>query len=320
MIRLPLWFVLLGAVSGAVSAGLAQSMPPPTAVGQWEGPVTSIALLDGELLIAAQDQVVVFDMEKLQTVRTAKMPVGQVTQLVPAAGGNRAFVAGGDPGRSGQVLEISLADLKILRRFDVHSDTVTGLAFSPDGGRIALASVDGLCSLLDPVGGASTEFAGHTRGATGSAWIRGNHWATVAEDMSVRVWNATAPGPVRTMNQHTGRVLGVRTLEGAESAEPVIATWGEDRTVRIWQPLAGRMVRFVRLPAVPASLIFDPALQQLIVGDQSGNLHWIDWKTCRLLETRGVAAGWLVSLCAGGGSIWVGTDAGELFRLEAGRE
>ena len=35
---------------------------------------------------------------------------------------------------------------------------------------------------------------------------------------------------------------------------PLIASSGEDNTVRFWQPTIGRLVKFVKLPSVPLDI------------------------------------------------------------------
>ena len=59
--------------------------------------------------------------------------------------------------------------------------------------------------------------------------------------------------PVRILDNHTGTIRDLATRPG-DHAVPYLASASADKTVRIWQPSIGRLVRFVRLPAEPLAI------------------------------------------------------------------
>jgi WD40 repeat protein len=178
---------------------------------------------------------------------------------------------------------------------------------------------------------------------TDICWLDKETILTTGEDSSLRVWTFSGHQPglpnrpigedrnktgvddvqgppasevplARTLHQHVGPVLGVCVLDGVESAQPLAASWGQDRTVRIWQPLTGRMVRFIRLAATPRCIAWNAETQQLVAGDQAGQLHWLDWKTGSIIRSIGVDDDWLtvVLFDREGQRILVGTSGGNL--------
>src|SRR5262249_30824461 len=108
-----------------------------------------------------------------------------------------------------QEVRIRAADGREERVLQGHFWPIVGLAYSPDGRRLASASWDNTAKLWDTETGREIlTFRGHTdtvRGVTSSP--DGRHLATASHDKTVRVWNATdaadgaggsvRPGPTR---------------------------------------------------------------------------------------------------------------------------
>lgn len=75
------------------------------------------------------------------------------------------------------------------------------MAFSPDGSALASGSDDGTVHLRDlATGYARTTFIGHTGDVQSLAFSpNGRTLASASSDSTVRLWNATLPGPARTI-------------------------------------------------------------------------------------------------------------------------
>ena len=86
-----------------------------------------------------------------------------------------------------------------------HPGTVLGVAFSPDGKRLATASNAGIIKVWDALSGKELlNFIGHSSQITDISFsLDGTRWATASHDGTAKVWDATscllcyaAPAPV----------------------------------------------------------------------------------------------------------------------------
>ncbi len=290
----------------------------PALISTFPGPVNAILFLsdDDRILVGVQDEVHLLGRDG-KILRSCTLPIRQVTSIEVLSDGQTVYVAGGDPGLEGKIFAINLKSMEVEKEFDLHHDVVSSLAISPDGKRIVAASIEQNVGVLDLATEKSFQLSGHSKAVTGVDWIDDQLAVSVAEDMSVRVWDVNDQSLVRTMNQHVGPVLGVRLLDGAESPRPVIATWGKDRTVRFWQPTIGRMMRFAVLEGIPLTVCWNSGKRELIVGDSTGSVRWIDWQTGKVLRAEKLSDDWIVALDIEkkSGQILAGTSSGELLRI-----
>ena len=92
-----------------------------------------------------------------------------------------------------------------------HSAGVIGVAWSPDGTRIASASNDGTVQVWDAAnGGHIYTNRGHTGRVNALAWSPdGKRLASTSNDGTVQVWDAANDGHVYTYRGHIGRVNAV---------------------------------------------------------------------------------------------------------------
>jgi serine/threonine protein kinase len=118
-----------------------------------------------------------------------------------------------------------------------HSLSVTAVAWSPDGKRIASASRDGTVQVWDAVdGGHIFTYFGHDFEVNAVAWSPdGKRIASAGYDYTVQVWDASDGGHAFTYRGHRDR-LG----EVAWSPDSTrIASASIDKTVQVWSPVAG---------------------------------------------------------------------------------
>jgi WD40 repeat protein len=84
-----------------------------------------------------------------------------------------------------------------------------------------------------------------------------------------------------------------------EGSLPVVASVGQDRTVRFWQPSIGRLMRFTRIPeATPLSAAWLPDGSRLVVGCSDGRVLWIDPDTSQIVQAAAVHSGWCYCVAA----------------------
>lgn len=174
--------------------------------------------------------------------------------------GRSMLVCGGEPGQGGQLeifdwssQAVSVAPQRALR---IAEDSLYAAAWSPTGESIAVAGLDGFGRVVDASTGQELlQLSGHSRGLTGIEFLTPKRLVTSSLDGSLRVWDADSGELLRTLANHTGAVTG---LCPGPQREPtrlrMVASFGDDRTVRLWQPEIGRLVRFVRLSSKPLAV------------------------------------------------------------------
>ncbi len=122
-----------------------------------------------------------------------------------------------------------------------HTDTVRCAAFSPDGDRIASASVDGTARIWNmATGRQELSLKGHTGSVSGVAFSPSDkRVATASSDGTVKVWDAATGNELHTLKGHTGPVWCVAfTPDGKR-----LASGSFDRSIKIWDVAAASEVR-----------------------------------------------------------------------------
>ncbi|MBK7411739.1 MAG: choice-of-anchor D domain-containing protein [Ignavibacteria bacterium] len=118
-----------------------------------------------------------------------------------------------------------------------HTDIVCGVAFSPDGSRIATTSLDRTAKIWDVNTGVLIRtLTGHADFVLDVAYSPdGSRIATASSDETAKIWDANSGVLLSTLTQHYGGNIGVAySPDGSR-----IATAGYDRTARIWDSNTG---------------------------------------------------------------------------------
>jgi eukaryotic-like serine/threonine-protein kinase len=123
-------------------------------------------------------------------------------------------------------------------------DKLLGLAFSPDGSRIAAASENPRVLIFDAESGRSvTVLPGHTSIIRGVAYSPdGRRLASCGQDQTIRLWDLGTGKVLHTLNGHVG---GVHCVAFSPDGRRLVSG-GDDSTVRLWNANGGDAVLIMR--------------------------------------------------------------------------
>ena len=148
-----------------------------------------------------------------------------------------------------------------------HNRQVEGVAFSPDGRLLAIASYAGTASLWDPATGKHQQFLwGHTgfAGAVSSvAFSPDGRLLATAYDGTAQLWDPATGEHQRTLTGHTSGVSSVAFSPDGR----LLATASGDKTARLWDPATGEHQRTLTgHDDVVSSVAFSPDGRLLATG------------------------------------------------------
>jgi WD40 repeat protein len=129
--------------------------------------------------------------------------------------------------------------------YDMRHESVTAVAFSPDGRRFVTASASAVLVLWD-VGTWQIlhKLKGHTGPILGVAFSPdGGLLATASSDSTARLWDPGTGRALGTLEGHTSGVSGVAFSPDGR----LLATASADSTARLWDPVTGQPIRVLSL-------------------------------------------------------------------------
>ena len=121
-----------------------------------------------------------------------------------------------------------------------HQDSVSDVAWSPDGKTLASGSRDNTIRLWDASSGQSLRtLQGHTSYVASVAWSpNGKTLASGSWDSTIRLWEVSSGKLLGTLPGHHGAVVSVAWSPDGR----ILASASWDRTVRLWEVSGGRML------------------------------------------------------------------------------
>ena len=132
----------------------------------------------------------------------------------------------------------------------VQPGAVNTALFSPDGGTVASAGVQGVVQLWSP-GAAPRFLVGHNGPVRALAFAAdGGLLASAGNDGTVRVWSPSDGSPVAVLRGHQGPVRAVDF-----AADGRLVSTGDDGTLRVWDVAAARLLVEFRAHEGPATTV-----------------------------------------------------------------
>jgi WD40 repeat protein len=243
-------------------------------------PITAAAFApDGRaVLIGSQAGIEVRSWPELKVTGNIKTDLANVHDLAFAPDGKTLLAAGGSPGEAGIVEVLSWPAAERLQQISEHSDLVYRVAWSPDGKAFATAGADGFCRVFDlETGKCQVRYEGHSRAVLAIVYMPdGKGIVSAGVDQTLQLWDSSSGKPLRTLDNHLAAVNDLAVQPGTKTELPTVVSVSDDRTVRLWQPTIGRLMRFARLESPPRCAAWSADGNQLLVGCNDGTLQSID--------------------------------------------
>jgi WD40 repeat protein len=284
-------------------------------------PITALAFTpDGKsVVVGSQAGLEVRSWPELERVRTLATELAHVHDLAFAPDGKTLAAVGGAPAERGKVELYRWPDWGLAHRTSPHRDLIYAVAWRSDSAVFATASADRMVVLHETASARKIRtLEGHSRGVLAVAFLPGDaELITAGIDENLRLWNADSGQVLRTFTNHTRPVHDLKVRPGDKSAAPpLIVSVSDDRTVRLWQPTVGRLMRFVRLESAPLAVAWTTDGGAILAACKDGRLRVVDPATVEVLENLAVLDGIAYSLAvAPDGSVLVGGQNGQLRRL-----
>jgi WD40 repeat protein len=168
-----------------------------------------------------------------------------------------------------------------------HAGFVDGVAFSPDGKRLATASWDSTAKVWDAVSGQELlTLRGHSGGVSGVAFSPdGKRLATASDDATAKVWDAISGRELLTLRGHSNIVISVAFSPDGKR----LATASGDDTAKVWDAVSGQELPTLRGHDRPVmGVAFSPDGKRLATTSQDDTAKvWDAVSGQELLTLRG---------------------------------
>ena len=288
-----------------------------------EPPITAAAFAPNgtSILVGSQRGIAVLSWPELKQTSPLPTTLAHVNDLRFSPDGTQLAAVGGSPTESGGIEIYGWPAAKLLHRETIGEDIIYQVSWREDGKVLATAGPDLAIHLLDESAKGIRGFAGHSREVTTIAMLPGGYFVSGSRDQTLRVWREETGELVRTLNNHTNAVHDVAVRPGSMNAPYVLASAAADKTVRLWWPVRGRLMRFAKLPSPALDICWTKDGTALLAACADGHLRIIDPDTVQISADIEVADRWLYTVAAAAhtGQAFVGGSNGVVKAVEQGQ-
>lgn len=282
--------------------------PTPVAVSAVTGDAA------GQLLITSgYHEVLVWSRESGELLRRIPNFAERIHDLQLHPDGRRLAVAGGTPGRWGEVKLFDVQTGELLAEVLGSEDVIFAARFSPDGTRLATAGADRAIHLFDAETlQEQTVFTDHADWVLDLDWSEdGKHLVSASRDKTAKVFDLQSDKLRLTFSGHGETVSRIRMLPGSELA----ASAGGDRRVRLWNMTTGKEVRQIGGFSEDVTVLLALPEQQLLTLTAEGKLRVHQTNDGKLAKEASLPADWplAATLLPDSQLLTVGTLEGKLL-------
>lgn len=282
-------------------------------------PITSLAFTnDGKHVVAgSQAGLQIYEWSTLSLKKTISVNPRNIHDLAFSPDNKWLAVGGGNPSAEGIIEILSWPEGVSHNILRGHRDSVMTVTWQ-DASSLASGSMDRDIILWNLSDGTEIHrFKGHSRGVSSLCFMQDKELLiSTGIDQNVRVWDVTTGELIRSMNNHTHTVHNLALRPNATSL-PMIASVSDDRTIRLWQPTIGRMVKFARLNVVPLNVVWLNDGSKVVASCIDGSVRMIDPDSVEITDEILGIDGWGYSLNIHptDSSIVIGGEKGQIKRI-----
>lgn len=243
-------------------------------------PITALALTpDGKAyVVGSQSGLAIQACSSHQKLGELSTELTHVHDLKFSPDGAQLLAVGGTPAESGRIERWPWPAGDKLEDRTLGTEVIYRVCWSSDGKKFAVANGDGTCQILNTSTQEPQIYRGHSGGVLAlSFWPDNEKILSAGIDQTIQLWSCATLSRERGLNNHLDTIndLALQPI-AVESTKPLlVASVSEDRTVRLWQPSIGRLVRFTRLDSVPRCVRWiqrDAGDDELVVGCDNGRV------------------------------------------------